>query len=792
MTQQDMLINYVPGEECRIAIAQDGRLEELYTERTSADLHVGNIYRGRVTNVEASIQAAFVDFGLERSGFLHITDLHPRYFPGQKQEDTERVGHKTPRRERPPIQKCLRRGQEIIVQVLKEGIGTKGPTVTSYLSIPGRFIVMMPWMERHGVSRKIEDVEKRKEMRRILDELDPPEDLGFIIRTAGFNRTKTELKRDLNFLLRLWKDIEARMKQGKGPCELYTESDLIIRTLRDVMTSDVKRVIVDDRDAAIRAKQFLRIAMPRGSTKVIYHSHAVPLFDAFEIESQIQQINERQVPLKCGGSLVFDSTEALVAVDVNSGKFRDSKDSEDTAYRTNIEAVEEIARQLRLRDLGGLLVLDLIDMYVHRHRREVERQFREAMKKDRARTKILKISDLGMLEMTRQRMRPSLKKSVYNECPTCTGSGQVLSPESVVLQVMRRLAVALSHDRVARAVLLAPADVVTELSNRKRDALVRLEQRSGKTVKVEIDPAAGPDAVQLVCYDNSGGQIDLDKLAKPRKPQFSKSDEILVEDVKQFEASQPAGAFDDDEDDADIDESSESPTDQPSEAAAESGEHAEEGGGKKKRRRRRRRRRRGGSGEGEAGGEHAEAEHHDASDEVGAESSDKSKDEASRPAAKSGGYTRDADVTVPDEETGESEAGPSDASADEGEAPQKKRRRRRRGGRRHRKRKGESTVGDGESLEHANADTADESSDHADASDAAQEAEADAPASGGDEPAGEGDADAAPKKKRRRRRRRRTKATTGEGEAHEGEATGGDDQPTPEAATATSAADDES
>lgn len=738
MAKQDMLINYVPGEECRIAITEDGRLEELYTERTSADLHVGNIYRGRVTNVEASIQAAFVDFGLERSGFLHITDLHPRYFPGKHQEDTERVGHKTPRRERPPMQQCLRRGQEIVVQVLKEGIGSKGPTVTSYLSIPGRFLVMMPWMERHGVSRKIDDPEKRKAMRTILDELDPPEDLGFIVRTAGFERTKTELKRDLNYLLRLWKDINARMKVGKGPAELYTESDLIIRTLRDVVTTDVKRIIVDDRIAAVRSKQFLRIAMPRTTTKVIHHAGPVPLFDAFEIEQQIQQINERQVPLKCGGSLVFDQTEALVAIDVNSGKFRDAKDSEDSAYRTNLEAVEEIARQLRLRDLGGLLVLDLIDMYVHRHRREVERRFRDAMKKDRARSKVLKISDLGMLEMTRQRMRPSLKKSIYNECPTCMGSGQVLSAESVVLKVMRQLAVALSHDRVARSQLLASADVVTELSNRKRDALVNLERRSGKSITVDIDLASGPDTVRLICFDATGNKIELDKLAKPKKPSFGSDDEVSLEDVKEFERTQPTLLSEpDDNDEADdLDDVDDEPravskpaTDQPTAGGEEFGE-----GGKKKRRRRRRRRRK--SGDEAEGASEAQSSSEPVAAAPASASARTSGYEGASAAASSG----DPEAAPGDE----SDGGEGEAEGASGEGPKKKRRRRRRGGRRHRKNKADSSESAGPSDDQP-ADAESESPINATAEPETPEAPA---------PSAEDQPPAPPKKKRRRRRRK--------------------------------------
>ena len=289
-----MIINFVPGEECRIAITVDGRLEEFYHERASSESHVGSIYEGRVTNVEASIQAAFIDFGLDRNGFLHISDLHPMYFPGPDREEFERVGQKTARRDRPPIQKCLQRGKKVLVQVLKEGIGTKGPTLTSYLSIPGRYIVMMPQMERLGVSRKVEDDDARREMKKILADLNPPDGFGFIVRTAGMGQTKTELKRDLAYLQRLWKSIEARRKKLKGPGELYAESDLIIRTIRDVFSSDISRVLVDDPIAAARVRDFLAVVNPRSKSSVVYYNDPVPLFHRFNIEAQIDGINARE------------------------------------------------------------------------------------------------------------------------------------------------------------------------------------------------------------------------------------------------------------------------------------------------------------------------------------------------------------------------------------------------------------------------------------------------------------------------------------------------------------------
>ncbi len=411
-----MLINYSPGDECRVAMVENGKLEELHVERFSAQSHVGSIYVGKVVNVEPAIQAAFVDFGLEENGFLHVSDLHPKYFPGEDDETTERVGFKTPRRERPPIQRALRRGDEVIVQVLKEGVGTKGPTVTSYLSIPGRFLVMMPGMDAIGVSRKVEDEDQRRQMREILDQLDLPEGFGFILRTAGMDRTKTELKRDLAYLQRLWKDMERRLKAGGKPRLLYNESDLLVRSLRDFLTSDIEEVVIDNENALRRAARFMKIVSPRGSTRLVHYPGKTPIFHAFGVERQIALINAREVPLASGGRLVIDQTEALVAIDVNSGKSRDSRNSEENAYQTNIEAVDEICRQLRLRDMGGIVINDLIDMRRTEHRRDIEQRFRDRLKRDRAKTTIAHISEFGILEMTRQRMRPSHESLHFTEC----------------------------------------------------------------------------------------------------------------------------------------------------------------------------------------------------------------------------------------------------------------------------------------------------------------------------------------------------------------------------------------
>ena len=318
--ERQMLINMAQGAECRIAVIENGRLEELYTERASTISHVGNIYLGKVTNVEPSIQAAFIDFGIGQNGFLHISDVLSSYF--KKGSMQERVGKKHPRHTRPPIQECLSRGDEVMVQVIKEGIGTKGPTLTTYLSIPGRFLVLMPGMNRLGVSRKIEDDNARKEARQLLNQLSPPEDAGFIIRTAGVGRTKTELQQDLNYLLRLWTTIQKKKESGPAPHELYEESDLVVRTLRDVLSNNITKIICDQAETLKTVRDFLSVAMPRGKTRTAMHEGPKPLFAAFGIEREIEHIRSRHLPLASGGSLVFDSTEALVAIDVNSGKNR--------------------------------------------------------------------------------------------------------------------------------------------------------------------------------------------------------------------------------------------------------------------------------------------------------------------------------------------------------------------------------------------------------------------------------------------------------------------------------------
>jgi ribonuclease E len=509
---KEMLINVSEGEECRIALLEDGRLEELYMERASSTSHVGNIYKGKVTNVEAAIQAAFVDFGLGRNGFLHISDLLPSYFGKRGEDMQESVGRKLGRRDRPPIQRCLRRGDEITVQIIKEGIGTKGPTLSTYLSIPGRILVMMPGMENFGVSRKIEDDSERRRLRKILDELDPVDGVGFIVRTAGLGKTKLEIEKDLKYLTRLWETITKLSKTSKSPVELYTEGDLVTRTVRDVYGADVEKIVIDSKDVAKRVKDFLKLTAPRGKTKIELYKDPIPLFHVSNIEREIELIHSRVVPLPSGGSLVIDSTEAIVAIDVNSGKFRDHSDAETTAFKTDMEAADEIPRQLKLRDLGGVIICDFIDLRFERHRRQLEQRLFDNFKRDRAKTRILRMSEFGIIEITRQRMRPSLKRSIYSDCPHCRGHGLIKTPESMALDVMRKLAIAVNDDRVARAELHVASEVAFFLANHRRTALSALETETGKEILIAQQEGIALDEIKFDLFDARDGRVYLDVL----------------------------------------------------------------------------------------------------------------------------------------------------------------------------------------------------------------------------------------------------------------------------------------
>ncbi len=504
---REMLINVAESEECRVAVVENGMLEELYVERSSLNSHVGNIYKGRVANIESGIQAAFVDFGVGKNGFLHISDLHPRYFTKTGEGYVETIGRRKSLKERPPIQDCLRKGQEIVVQVTKEGMKTKGATLSTYLALPGKYLVMMPWMRKHGVSHKIEDEDERKRLREILEQSDPPKGRGFIIRTAGQGCSKRDIQSDLRYLRRLWRAIEKRIEIEPAPHEIYQESDLVIRALRDVYNSKISKIVCDSESVVRKIRDFFSIATPRVRRKISYYDAKLPLFHKYKIEEEISKIQSRKVDLKGGGSIIIEQTEALVAVDVNSGRCRKQKSAEQTAYESNVEAATEIARQLRLRDLGGLIICDFIDMRNAKHRKGVEKAFRAAVRTDRARSRILGISRFGVVEMTRQRMRPSLQSATYLACPQCGGTGFVKSHESLAIEIIRMLHLSASKDQIKRIELFVAPEVADYLQNIKRAAIVQIEQYSGKRIVIHSAPEYAGEKHELVCYNDRSSVV---------------------------------------------------------------------------------------------------------------------------------------------------------------------------------------------------------------------------------------------------------------------------------------------
>jgi len=532
--KKEMLINVQQPEECRIAVLENNRLDELYVERKSIEAFAGNIYRAKIVNIEPSIQAAFVDFGVGRNGFLHISDVDPQYFrqggydPKEIMRESDEMAEAAAKRNResgrgnkrafkggrprikPPIQEIFRRGDEVLVQVIKEGIGTKGPTLSTYISIPGRYLVLMPSLMRVGVSRKIEDEDDRKRLKRCLLSLNPPKGLGFIVRTAGAGRKEPELQRDLDYLLRLWRAIAKRVKNTTEPGVLYEESDLIIRTIRDIYSSDIDQILIDEKESYDKAHEFLRMVMPKAVDRLKFYDGTVPLFHKYGLEKEIVKINQRQVQLKDGGSIVIDPTEALVAIDVNSGNFRGNDSAEENAFRLNMAAAKEIARQLRLRDLGGVIVNDFIDMRKESHRRKVERTLKDAMEGDRARTKILRTSPFGLIEMTRQRIRPSLKRTIYNDCPCCEGRGLVKTAESMSIEVIRCLALALRNEHIERITVRVNDQVAAHLNNKKRRHVMEMEDTGKLTVQILGSEALYPEHIELDCRDASGNRVEID------------------------------------------------------------------------------------------------------------------------------------------------------------------------------------------------------------------------------------------------------------------------------------------
>ncbi|HHT9144374.1 MAG TPA: Rne/Rng family ribonuclease [Candidatus Wunengus sp. YC61] len=477
-----MLINAVETEECRIAILENNVLEELYIERSSRGQIAGNIYKGKVVNVESSIEAAFIDIGLKKNGFLHVSDVLPHR--GNESSSSETETHARHHRESHKIRDLLRQGQEVLVQVTKESIGAKGPSLTSYISLPGRFLVLMPDMPRLGVSKKITDEEERQRLKTILEGLHPPQNIGFIIRTAGALQTKKEIHKDFHYLLRLWKNIEKRAKDTSAPATIYQESDLVIRAIRDIFSTDIREIIVDSEPVFERTRDFIRIIMPKYEKILTLYRENKPLFHKYDIEKEIEGINCKKIPLPRGGSIIIEQTEALVAIDVNSGKFKEESDPEETSFKTNLKAAKEITRQIRLRDIGGVIVIDFIDMREESHIHAVEKVLTDALKRDKARTKMLKMSKFGTIELTRQRIRSSLRDVLFEECKFCRGTGYSKTIETLCLNAMRDIKFAIHLPQIAKIEILANPEVTNYLQNQKRRQMIEIEEAYNKKINI--------------------------------------------------------------------------------------------------------------------------------------------------------------------------------------------------------------------------------------------------------------------------------------------------------------------
>ncbi|MBZ4660479.1 MAG: Rne/Rng family ribonuclease [Desulfacinum sp.] len=479
MTAQHLLINASHPEEFRVALVEGQSLEGFFIETATRGKVVGNIYKGIVVNVQPSLQAAFVDYGADRNGFLPISEIHPDYYA------TEVEGH-------PRIQDVLKTGQEVLVQVTKEEIGTKGAALTTYVSIAGRYVVIAPGQSQRGVSRKIEDEAQRERLREIAQELELPEEMGIILRTAAEGRTKREIQKDLRYLMRIWDEILKRVQESQAPCLIYRERDLAIRVVRDYFTPSIKTIWVDDMEIFRRVKEFLRIISPRHQHVVKLYKGDAPLFNKYNLEDQIDQLFQKRVPLKSGGYLIIDPTEALVAIDVNSGRATRDSALEESSYRVNLEAAQEIPKQLRLRDLGGLIVVDFIDMRSRQHIRNVERRLRDETKKDKAKIKVGRISQFGLLEISRQHLGLNIQLGSYRDCPYCEGTGMVRSTEASAVWYLRKIWNGLLKDDVVAVRGRFSTDVAHYLLNRKRNDLVYLEDHFGKEITIEASSQLAP------------------------------------------------------------------------------------------------------------------------------------------------------------------------------------------------------------------------------------------------------------------------------------------------------------
>ncbi|HOG93221.1 MAG: Ribonuclease G [Verrucomicrobia bacterium ADurb.Bin122] len=505
---RELIINSEPLEK-RVALLLDGRLEKFEIERHSDDRMVGGIFKGRIKNLDAGLKAAFVDIGYSKNAFLHYWDMLPA--AADSSVEVVRVNKKknaAPRPAEPTVKdipSLYPPGTDIVIQVTKGPIGTKGPRTTTNLSLPGRYLILTPFSDGCGISRKIEDPAERKRLKQLINELTIPEGMGVIVRTAGEGKKSRYFVRDLHLLLKKWEEIQQKMQSERAPACLYQEPDIVERTVRDFLTEEVDRVLIDNKDDHARTADLVGLISKRSRSKIALYKDNIPIFERFNIERQIEQTFQRKVTLPSGGEIVIDETEALIAIDVNTGSHKNrSGDEKNTIYAVNLEAAEEIARQIRLRNLGGLIIMDFIDMKERRHRNAIYDKMVELMSEDKAKTHILPISQLGIMQMTRQRQQESLSSNLYTDCPYCRGRGIVKSATTMSVELQRRLSAVARRvtnrndgKEYSLRVMVHPS-ILERLRSEDADLLVRMEKTFGVKLAFRADAAYHVENFKIV------------------------------------------------------------------------------------------------------------------------------------------------------------------------------------------------------------------------------------------------------------------------------------------------------
>ena len=498
-----MLVNAIEEEETRIALVKNGRLDDYYIERADKETLVGSIYKGKVENVHASLQAAFVNIGLPKNAFLHVSEVH---LPGEVKPPP---GRRTrgPRRPRRLVQNLLKVGEEIQVQVIRDAFGEKGPSVTMDISVAGRFLVLTPFTPKVGISKKIEHPRERAKLRQLIKNMKPADgNIGFIVRTASADTQEEDMRADLDYLVGIWKTVQNRAESSPAPANLYQETDIVLRTIRDFFTPEIKKVVVDDPTVHGRLCEFFGTLMPRFRDRLHFKSGPTPIFHEYGIESRIEQLHQKRVDLPSGGSLVLEVTEALTSIDVNSGRLVRESDPEELAIRTNSEAAKEVMKQLRLRDIGGIIVIDFIDMRFEKNKRAVEKIAREESVRDRSQMVILPMSQFCLMQIARQKVRPSVQFFSHEPCPSCNGSGIIKNIASIGLEIVRELKNTLERKDVSVVEARVSREVADFLKSRMEEVQAA-EERYKKRIHVSVGRDLPTNRVEFSCYSDTGEKV---------------------------------------------------------------------------------------------------------------------------------------------------------------------------------------------------------------------------------------------------------------------------------------------